>query len=68
LNPYLELLRNREDRTAENIELAMAWDEAVSMAYTERTGFELGPGERYSADDARRAEEIIRLFPKQESA
>jgi hypothetical protein len=69
LNPYFEMLRgSREDRTAETIALAIAWDDAVSLAHRERTGSELGPGERYSESDAARATQIISLYPKKEGA
>ena len=48
-----------------SIHLALLWDEAVGMAFKERTGQELGEGDPYTAADALRADEIILMFPKQ---
>jgi hypothetical protein len=49
------------------IERLIVFDDAVSMAYTERTGLELRPGEPYTAKDAERADEILALYPWSES-
>jgi hypothetical protein len=46
------------------IELALVWDDAVGLAYKERTGLELGDGEPYTPADAKRADEIILMFPR----
>ena len=41
----------------------IVFDDAVSLAYQERTGEELQRGEWYSAKDAGRASEILNLYP-----
>jgi hypothetical protein len=62
-NPYLELMKTPGGRTPQNIERATAWSEAVVLAFEERVGREMEHGESYSAEDAQRASEIVRLFP-----
>lgn len=44
--------------------IELARDDAVGLAYKERTGLELGDGEPYTPADAERADEIILMFPK----
>jgi hypothetical protein len=46
------------------IELALVWDEAVGMAFEERTGQQLREGEAYTPEDAKRADAIVLLFPR----
>jgi hypothetical protein len=67
--PNSQIVRmNRIRRHAEamktDLETVIAWDSAVSLAYKERTGVDLGEGESYSPADAARADEIILLFPR----
>jgi hypothetical protein len=45
------------------IERLLLSNEAVSMAYKERTGEVLQPGEWYTAKDAARADVILNLYP-----
>jgi hypothetical protein len=66
LNPYFERLRNPKDRTTENVELALLWDEAVILAHLERTGHSLEPGARYTTSDAERAQSILPLLLKKD--
>jgi hypothetical protein len=62
----IRMNRIRRHAKAMNTDLAtcIAWDSAVSLAYKERTGQELGEGQSYSPADAERADEIILMFPK----
>jgi hypothetical protein len=57
-------LRRRAAALATDLEHVIAWDSAVSMAFEERTGRELRPGEHYTRADAARADEIMLLFPR----
>lgn len=41
----------------------LAFEEAIGLAYFERTGEELAPGGEYSTADIARAEEILLLYP-----
>lgn len=59
----VQSVRKRLASLAQDIEQLIVWDEAISLAYAERTGRELRRGEKYSAEDALRAEEIMRLYP-----
>jgi hypothetical protein len=60
----LKYLRERADRIGASIERALAWDAAVSLAYEERTGKQLQPGEAFPDVDGRRALEILKLYPR----
>jgi hypothetical protein len=57
-------LKRRADALATSIEKVLAWNEAVGLAFEERTGKPLGDGEPYTPEDAKRADEIILLFSK----
>lgn len=45
------------------IERLLVWDDAVTLAYRERTGEELQPGEPYTTKDSVRADEIFTMYP-----
>jgi hypothetical protein len=57
-------LRNGAKSMGYEIERLLAWDSAVSLAFQERTGRELGPGEPYTVTDRKRAAEILALYPR----
>jgi hypothetical protein len=59
----LLLLRRHADKLSAELERALVWDEAISLAFRERTGLELMREEEYSAVDAKRAAEIMQLYP-----
>jgi hypothetical protein len=64
MNPYLAALRYRNGRTPENFALAEAWSDAVSLAFEERVGREMQPGQMYSIEDAERADKIMQFYPQ----
>jgi hypothetical protein len=59
----VERMKRCNATIAEDLAFIDAWNDAVGMAYEERTGVALGDGEKYSVDDAERADEIMKLFP-----
>lgn len=66
MSSYTAKIQSFRTRIAElklEFEELMTWHEAIALAHAERTGCELQQGEEYSAEDERRAEEIMRLYP-----
>jgi hypothetical protein len=66
-NPIREILadlRSGVNSMGDEIERLLAWDSAVSLAFEERTGRELGPGEAYTVTDRKRADEIMTMYPR----
>jgi hypothetical protein len=57
-------LKCRADALAADFENLFALESAIDIAFKERTGRELQPDEEFTREDADRAEEIVRLFPK----
>lgn len=60
----LKHLRRRAEKLGSSIERCIAWDTAIGLAYLERTGLELQPGEAFTETDANRAAEILKLYPE----
>jgi hypothetical protein len=60
------MIRREMGYLARELAEALAFEEAISLAYKERTGMELQEGGVYLDDDIERAEEILRLYPGKE--
>src|ERR1019366_9263218 len=60
----LKDLRRRSRKLGDAAESTFAWDAAIGLAYEERTGQELQPGEAFTETDAARAMEILKLYPE----
>ena len=67
LHDRIRLLQAAARQIASELEELIAWHEALSLAYTERTGKKLKHGLRYTAEDEARADEIMKLFPRNDA-